>query len=103
MLKNIDFKTNKIIDNYTEASSCHDQKLFLRKIKRREITVWPDDYIILTTGPFKTMEIRQKAYQFTKDGITFSQKLILAFRNCPKTCRILPNWRYFAKSGHTGT
>ena len=46
MLKNIDFKTNKIIDNYTEASSCHDQKLFLRKIKRREITVWPDDYII---------------------------------------------------------
>ena len=46
------------------------------------------------------MEIRPKAYQFTKNGIKFCQILILAFRNCPKTCRIMPNWRNFAKSGH---
>ena len=28
--------------------------------------------------------------------------LALAFQNCPKTCRILPKWQNFAKSGHTG-
>ena len=46
------------------------------------------------------MEIRPKAYQFTKNGIKFCQILILAFRNCPKTCRIMPNWRNFVISGH---
>ena len=59
--------------------------------------------LFFNTGPFKSMEICPKAYQFTKDGVTFCQILILAFRNCPKTCRKLPNWRNFAKSGHTGT
>ena len=53
--------------------------------------------LFFNIGPFKKWKFAQKHINLPKLASNF------AFRNCPKTCRILPNWRNFAKSGHTGT
>ena len=46
--------------------------------------------LFFNIGPFITMEVCPKAFQFTKDGLIFCHILILAYRNSPKSCRILP-------------
>ena len=95
--------------DYPECSTFAEQNFVLSKSfglrwckDGYRFSVWHRwlDYFF-NIGPFITIEIRPKAFQFTKDGIKFCHILNYAFRNCPKTCRILPIWWNFAKSGHT--
>ena len=52
--------------------------------------------------PFATMKISPIMSQICQSKLSILPNKKVTFKNLPKTCKLLPKWRNFAKSGHTG-
>ena len=57
--------------------------------------------IFLTIWPFATLKISPTVSQICQVGSAFCQIRKKLSKISPKTCKLLPEWRNFAKSGHT--
>ena len=55
-----------------------------------------------TFGPMTSMKICPKVYKICQSRLKILANSKYSFEKLPKTLNILPNWRNFAKSGHTG-
>ena len=59
-------------------------------------------YYYFNICPFRTMKFAQKFEIFAKVGSQFCQILNSYSRKGPKLVKVIPKWRNFVKSGHTG-